>query len=375
MGGEVTWTTNFTALTRKADDPFKVVGDPMLYYHGTAGTYVRATAEADWQKRFVGPGGQVFTPFASLRGDFYSMDPNGSTATQLTSDPTATRFMPAVGFEWSWPILARLGYSSHIIEPIAQLIIRPNETGAGELPNNDAQSLVFDDTTLFSRDKFSGFDRIEGGTRLNVGIHYLGTFASGFSVDALFGQSYQLAGDNPYAAADIAYAAATSGLATATSDYVGRVAVTSPEGATFTARGRFDQHDFGLNRGEIIASKTSGSLTAAVSYLYLAKDPNAVNASGEVFDAPASVIRAAGSVAVNDEWKIFGGVAYDFTNASLAANSLGIAYDNSCLSVSVAYSETRDPYTDLSKSQSVKLRLALRTLTKSDTKIDYTDLN
>ena len=36
---------------------------------------------------------------------------------------------------------------------------RNNERFAGQLPNEDAQSMVFDATTLFERDKFSGFDR------------------------------------------------------------------------------------------------------------------------------------------------------------------------------------------------------------------------
>ncbi len=45
--------------------------------------------------------------------------------------------------------------------------MRPDETLAGQLPNEDAQSFVFDATNLFDRDKFSGYDRIEGGTRAN----------------------------------------------------------------------------------------------------------------------------------------------------------------------------------------------------------------
>ena len=55
----------------------------------------------------------------------------------------------------------------------------------GSLPNEDAQSLVFDDTSLFEWDKFSGFDRSEGGTRLNVGLQYRLMFNGGGSMSAL----------------------------------------------------------------------------------------------------------------------------------------------------------------------------------------------
>ena len=57
------------------------------------------------------------------------------------------------------------GLGVHTLEPIAQVIARPSETRIGRLPNEDAQSLVFDDTSLFEWDKFSGFDRAEGGVR------------------------------------------------------------------------------------------------------------------------------------------------------------------------------------------------------------------
>jgi cytoskeletal protein CcmA (bactofilin family) len=35
----------------------------------------------------------------------------------------------------------------------------------GHMPNEDSQSLVFDDTNLFSVSKFSGYDRVEGCVR------------------------------------------------------------------------------------------------------------------------------------------------------------------------------------------------------------------
>ena len=66
-----------------------------------------------------------------------------------------------------------------MLEPMAQIFARPDEGYATTLgiPNEDAQSLVFDASSLFDRDKFSGYDRIEGGTRANLGVRYTGTFS------------------------------------------------------------------------------------------------------------------------------------------------------------------------------------------------------
>ena len=122
-------------------------------------------------------------------------------------------------------------------EPIGQIIGRPDTAGnQQEIPNEDALSLVFDDTILFDLDKFSGYDRIETGTRANVGGRYTAQFASGAYGRAVFGQSYQIAGDNEF---DTDFYR-TAGLATDQSDYVGGLYVQASSYLGFSAQSRFD---------------------------------------------------------------------------------------------------------------------------------------
>ena len=94
-------------------------------------------------------------------------------------DTQALRVMPTVGLEYRYPFINVQPWGTTTIEPIAQVIIRPNETYAGKLPNEDAQSLVFDASNLFSVDKFSGYDRVEGGGRANVGVQATTQFDRG----------------------------------------------------------------------------------------------------------------------------------------------------------------------------------------------------
>ncbi len=366
FGGEFSLTSNLTALTRAEDDWFQYSGSGPKYYSGTAGTFVRATEQADWKRRFIGPMGQVITPFAYVRGDAFYL--NGQTsaavAAGLTSDATAYRFMPAVGVDWSLPILAQTAHSTNIIEPRAQLIVRPDEMSAGKLPNNDAQSLVFGVSNLFDYDKFSGYDRVEGGTRLNLGIHYNGSFDNGASVDATFGQSLQLAGANSYATTDIAGVGGTvaglssglSGLETRRSDYVAGASLDTGLGPRITANGRFDNADFALNRGELEATAALGPVSASAAYLYLRHNPYSSTL------APASVVRGAGSVNLTDNWRAFGTMTYDINNNNIASNSFGLAFDNECLTFSLAYNETRAGYTDVTPSRWLTFRLQLRTV-------------
>jgi LPS-assembly protein len=91
--------------------------------------------------------------------------------------------------------------------------------------------------------KFSGYDRIEGGGRVNYGVQYTAQFAKAGSLTGLFGQSYQLYGDNSYALADPVNAGVDSGLDTRLSDYVGSLSYKPNQMLTFSSRVRLDQAD------------------------------------------------------------------------------------------------------------------------------------
>ena len=140
---------------------------------GMPGTYSRFSAQAHWRRTFTDSLGQQFTPFASLRADAGSMqianDPGVSNYLS-TGDTNLVRAMPTVGLEYRYPFISVQSWGTQTVEPIAQVIARPNEMQAGKWPNEDAQSLIFDDSNLFRVDKFSGWDRVEGGGRANYGL-------------------------------------------------------------------------------------------------------------------------------------------------------------------------------------------------------------
>src|ERR1700681_1346102 len=235
FGGEFSYKTNFTSLTRNdaAFDPITTVAntnslcmtapaDPMArlptqcLLRGIPGTYTRLTAEAQWRRSFTDSAGEIWTPFASVRAD--AIDASISNQPGVSNflpvgDTQALRVMPTVGLEYRYPFINVQPWGTTTIEPIGQVIIRPNESYAGKLPNEDAQSMTFDASNLFAVDKFSGYDRVEGGGRANVGVQATTQFDRGGSVTAVFGQSYQLFGLNSFAVADVTNTGVDSGLA------------------------------------------------------------------------------------------------------------------------------------------------------------------
>ena len=55
--------------------------------------------------------------------------------------------MPAAGVEYHYPFVDVEPWGTQTVEPIAQLIVRPNETQIGKFPNEDAQNLAFSTAT------------------------------------------------------------------------------------------------------------------------------------------------------------------------------------------------------------------------------------
>ncbi|MBB5751484.1 LPS-assembly protein LptD [Prosthecomicrobium pneumaticum] len=375
FGGEVSVKSNFVSLSRDETDFVDRAGGATGVYDpgidrvlGASGLYNRLSSQVTWERTVIGPMGVVLKPFGYLRGDAYYVDPDNNIAGLSDSEGTF-RGMPAVGLEARWPIMTSVGATAHIFEPIAQAIVRPNEQDAGYLPNEDAQSLVFDDSSLFDWDKFSGYDRIEGGTRVNVGLHYLGTFGTLASVDALVGQSFQVAGQNPYAVDDLTGTGLVSGLETDRSDYVGRVTLDTGYGYFLTARTRLDESDFTLNRAELTATGRMGAVTASTSYLFLRDDP-------ETSDSEATeAVSVRGSWQFAEYWRAFGSVGYDIHEKTLASSSVGLAYDDECTTFSIAYSQVDKDYSSIETTKKLMMKLELRTLGGAGVQTDLSNLN
>lgn len=352
-GGELRFNSNVTSLSRQESDIRTL---PVVdYYAGVAGTFTRASTDVSWQRTFVGPGGQVFTPFAYVKADLNWVGAD-DPAPGLANNEFISRAMPAVGAEYRWPFLITGGGVSQTVSPIAQIIARPDETHIGELPNEDAQSLVFDDTILFERDKFSGYDRQEGGVRANIGLSYQARFDNGLSIDSLIGQSLHLAGTNSFAQTDVTLTGSDSGLEDDRSDYVGRITVDNGHGFAVTARGRFDSENLSLNRGEVGASAAYGRSNATVAYTYLRRQPDV----GIIDDRRE--FTGAATLGLDENWSLSGALVYDIENVARVEHQIGLAYDDECFNLSAIYSETRDRYTDVVTDQKVLFRVNLRTI-------------
>lgn len=371
-GGQLSLNVNARVLRRDdLDETFSTPYDSTTAtqrVRGIEGETGRVTAEAEWKRSFITDNGLVLTPLLALQGDADYVNASSDSLAAINQMATNlgeqddmrssfSRYMATAGLEMRWPVLFSGISSSHVFEPMAQVFVRPNEQYVGGLaiPNEDAQSMVFDATTLFERDKFSGYDRIEGGSRANVGVRYSGSYNNGWGTNAIVGQSYQIGGENSYAAPDLVNVGAYSGLENSKSDYVGLFGINSPNGFAASVSGRFDEQTFEVRRAEVKAAYSGLPVSLSAKYAFIEAQP----LYGFTTDRHEVTLGASTHLAEN--WRVFGTGTYDLQESLLVKDGVGFAYNDSCFTYLMTYSQSRDLNTR-EVTQSIGFNLSFRTL-------------
>jgi LPS-assembly protein len=362
IGGELSYKVNLTSLTRQsaefdainanaANNQLCASNNPAnlsaanCLLRGVAGTYTRSSAEADWRRTFVTDNGQMIMPFFGVRGDIAALQLQNQAGISNFINPSESevaRAMPDVGVEYRYPFVDVEPWGTQTIEPIAQLVLRPNETQIGKFPNEDAQSVVFSDANLFSIDKFSGWDRVEGGGRLNAGFQYTAQVNRAGSFNVLFGQSYQIYGLNSYSATDLTNTGLESGLDKTFSDYVGRIMYQPNQVYSFIARGRFSSGGFDPGIGRDVSTFTPERLEfeARANFdrwtLQLMYGDYAAQPEIGLLNRREEILTGA-SVKVTQNWVVLGSVRYDLAVNQFEQTRFGIGYTDDCLLISLNY--------------------------------------
>jgi LPS-assembly protein len=227
----------------------------------------RASLGTEWRLPFDGGIGDRYALTIGVRGDGYHSDNLPiTTATPVTQSSVDGRVFPQLAFSWRYPWVRRGESYSQLIEPMAMLAAAPNGGNPGRIPNEDSQGFEFDETSLFLRNRFPGFDRVDGGQRVDYGLR-AGIYGDGGgSTRLLVGQSYALQKNDSFLAG--------SGLDHHLSDVVGRLSISPASYLNLTYRFRLDREDLALRRQEISGSAGPSNLQVSLSYIQIAPIPD-----------------------------------------------------------------------------------------------------
>jgi LPS-assembly protein len=351
LGGELRWKSNAMSFSRSEALTGKDVFSQDMN---------RVITEVKWRRRFTDAIGITYTPFGELRGDAYQInyeDPNDPLTSSL--DDTFLRGLSTGGATVSYPWVANVGATSHVVEPIGQVVAHNSSVDQAFLPNEDAQSLIFDDTNLFDTNKFSGYDRLETGVRANVGVQYTFQGPVGYA-RVLAGQSYHLSGDNAYDEGSLTFNP-QSGLETDDSDYVLGVYLAPTDMFRVISQSRFDEDDLTLRREDLTAVFSYGPLLAGATYTYGSIYTN--DGIIQNYDEQEEILGYA-TLRLTDRWTLSGSIRYDLDNDEVLTDSIRLAYLDECFMLSATYSETyiEDPSRDIEPDQVVMLRFEFKHL-------------
>ena len=362
-------------IRRRVDDP--VLGGSFMVRANTValtridGTdSARASFALDWSRRLVAKNGMIMRPYAEGRTDFYQIHNTDFFADLGTNTRSLARALGVIGADFRWPFFRPGRNVNWTIEPLVQIAASPNGSGAGSfvsaatgdvqslIPNEDSVAVEFDGVSLFSTNRFSGFDRWEGGQRANVGGRISGSWGRSGQVSLLAGQVFRTRINPNFSAA--------SGLRGKSSDYVSIFNFSPSRMFHLTTHTRFDKNTFNVRRIETdfgikLQKKQLGPVGKIIhgfkaSAGYLNFD-DAI-ASGR----PTEEIRGGAVLELTKHWSISGSAVRDLDAKKTRGSSFGLVYKDHCSSLEITYINRNVNDRTLTSSTSIGIRFTLLTL-------------
>ncbi len=296
----------------------------------------RGTLQGRWDRSWLTGLGQRVTGTVLLRGDLYNTS-NPAEATLPTyrgNEGFQERGIAVAALDAIWPFSGPALGGTQTITPRLQLVAAPLNLNRG-IPNEDARSNDFEDTNLFSLNRFSGYDRFESGTRLTYGLQYAFTRPH-LRLTSEIGESIRLDG-----VGNGRFLAGT-GLSGQFSDVVGRNTLEYRDLFSITHRFRIDSHSGDLRRNEVDITAGTAQTYATIGYAYFNR--NILIEDLRDFQE----VRAGARVAFSRFWSAYGSVIIDLTTRSQEPTTtaggyqpirhrIGVQYEDECFRFGVTW--------------------------------------
>jgi len=309
----------------------------------------RISLRPSWNVTHIAPKGDIYKLRATMGLDFFNAQSLSVPAVRGdTYNGSALRVYPELAFDWSWPFARRTANVTETIEPIAQVIVSPYGGNSYKMANEDSQDFDFNDTNLFSANRFTGYDRVESGPRANYGLKWGVVGDGGGSTSVLVGQSYRLTDDSTFQVG--------SGLEDNFSDYVGRLKVSPGEYLNLLYRTRIGKDSFDFKRNEIGLNGKYSIIDYSADYVFFDKQ------QGSEFDGRKELSFTLGSE-ITEFWRTkFNGVRDMSDNGGQRSMALSLVYEDECLTFDTTLGRTFYLDREVRPTDAVMFRIVFKTL-------------
>ena len=320
----------------------------------------RVFSFVQWQRSLITPLGQRVMLTGLVRGDLY--DTSDSALATLPAyagtNGLRGRIIPAAAIDVVWPFAGPLYGGDQTITPRMQIVASPRGRNSG-IPNEDSRAVDLEDVNLFSLNRFPGYDRWEGGSRLTYGIEY-SYVRPRFSLRTQLGQSYRLDDSSSEFPTG-------TGLSGRLSDIVGRTTLKYGRFFELTHRFRLDKSSLLVRRNEFDIAVGTNRNYVTVAYVKL-------NRNIIVEDLrDLEEVRLGARVAFATYWSAFGSTIIDLTSrreepASMSdgfspvRHRIGVQYEDECFRFGIAWRRDYRSDRDFRAGSTYLLTLAFKNL-------------
>jgi len=284
-------------------------------------------------------------PILDLRHDEYHVSSlvYGSDTAAPDEDVSFSRDLATAGFKVSYPLLRKFKDATVVIEPIGQFLVSPDTQQSPYQPNQDSQSIEFDETTLFAVNKSPGFDIYEGGARLNMGLRTSVNFNSGRSLDLLVGRTLRNKDEEQFLKTVTingkTYAYDPSGLGKKTSDWIVDSSFVLNKGLTGYERLRLDSGSLRPVQGEFGMSAFTTKTQATLRYVFndVLSTPQVVDGKLKTFGDNYRDLQLYAQHFFTKNWGVSARLDRDLVNETWRRSTVSLIYKNDCIWYELVY--------------------------------------
>ena len=334
----------------------------------------RVTGQFEWRRALISPLGVRWEPFVDGRADVYSV---GDLPPVLGVDPddaTLSRTRLSAGVDVSYPLIRRTAEADIILEPVAQLSVSTAPDLDPRIPNEDAQIVELDESSLFRMDRFSGYDLLEGGARFTAGGRATIRWAEGRSASLFVGRSHRFDQEDAFRTPipdDPTRLYDPTGLASETSDWVVQGSFSPSDRIRSWGHATIDGSG-DIRRAEAAVDGRWGRRNlASISYivdrsdpLYIEDRPDPANPGGPPLGSlnrNYEFIQLAGQQFVYRNWGFTVAGIADLERDVITRSEVGLLFDDDCFRFELGFRRDNTRVRPSGPSEGVYVRLNLAT--------------
>ena len=314
---------------------------------------LRISSSLDLQKSLYFPSGIKSHNTFYLRGSAYKISDDAA----FGENDTFT-IRPLISSDFTLPMVYRSSTLRNTLIPRVQVVY--SEAPKSHLiPNEDSDNINFDETNVFSFNRYPGIDLLEEGLRINAGLEFQSQVSQTFSYTFSLGEIFRLKPNIQFSE--------SSGIDGYRSDIIlssrASFKLNYPN-IDLSTKLLLDQNmALKLNETSLVWSEENYTNTG--SFIYLVKDPNenrtkdqaylnfgtnfdigsnwttSISLNRDFINNYFSSFNINSKYSINDNWT--GNILTDknFSEASIdsSRSSLGLTYENECLQLDISYTE------------------------------------